>query len=108
MWDPTCLVSPACEENKSVYRLSTPPTPLLSEAMSISPQKPSLAKEGLQPVTKEIEVVTVKRERRKVQSSSDLLAQALEQARITSAPKSEDKQEAPAAVAPPAKSSSAR
>ena len=24
MWDPTCLVSPACEETKSVYRLSTP------------------------------------------------------------------------------------
>ena len=33
MWDPACLAS---EETKSVYRLSTPPTPLLNEAMSIS------------------------------------------------------------------------
>ena len=82
----TCLVSPACEETKSVYRLSTPPTPLLDEPMP-SPQKPSPAKERLQTVTEEVEVVkevTVKKGRRKVQSRSDLLAQALEQARITS------------------------
>ena len=81
----TCLVSPACEETKSVYRLSTPPTPLLNEPMP-SPQKPSPAKERLQTVTEEVEVVkevTVKKGRRKVQSRSDLLAQALEQARIT-------------------------
>ena len=101
MWDPACLASLACEETKSVYRLSTPPTPLLDEAMSVSPQKPSLAKERLLPVTKEIEVVTVTRERRKVQSRSDLLAQVLEQARITSAAKSEDKdEETPAAATP--------
>ena len=50
MWDPTCLVSPACEETKSVYRLSTPPTPLLDEPMP-SPQKPSPAKERLETVT---------------------------------------------------------
>ena len=86
MWDPTCLVSPACEETKSVYRLSTPPTPLLDEPMP-SPQKPSPAKERLQTVTEEVEVtkeVTVKKETRKVQSHSELLAQALEQARISS------------------------
>ena len=66
--------------------LSTPPTPLLDEPMP-SPQKPSPAKERLQTVTEEVEVVkevTVKKGRRKVQSRSDLLAQALEQARITS------------------------
>ena len=88
MWDPTCLISPACEETNSVYRLSTPPTPLLDEPMP-SPQKPSPAKERLQTVTEEVEVVkevTVKKGRRKVQSRSDLLAQAFEQARITSPP----------------------
>ena len=53
--------------------------------MSVSPQKPSPAKERLQPVTEEIEVVTVKKERRKVQSCPDILAQALEQAKIISA-----------------------
>ena len=86
MWDPTCLVSPACEETRSIYRLSTPPTPLLDEPMP-SPQKPSPAKERLQTVTEEVEVtkeVTVKKETRKVQSRSELLAQALEQARISS------------------------
>ena len=65
MWDPTCLISPACEETKSVYPLSTPPTPLLDEAMSVSPQKSSPAKERLQTVTEEVEVVkevTVKKE----------------------------------------------
>ena len=106
MWDPTCLVSPACEETKSVYRLSTPPTPLLDEAMSVSPQKSSPTKERLQPVTEEAEVVKVvmvKKERRKVQSRSDLLAQALEQARITSATKSKDnRDEPPAAKSSPA------
>ena len=86
MWDPTCLVSPACEETRSVYRLSTPPTPVLDEPMP-SPQKPSPAKERLQTVTEEVTVVKeviVKKESRKVQSRSDLLAQALEQARLTS------------------------
>ena len=63
-------------------------------------------------MTEEIEVVnvvTAKKERRKVQSRSDLLEQALEQARITSAAKSEDnRDEAPAtAEPPPAKSSPA-
>ena len=85
MWDPACLVSPACEETRSIYRLSTPPTPFLNEPMP-SPQKPSPAKERLQTITK-VEVVKeviVKKERRKVQSRSDLLAQALEQARLTS------------------------
>ena len=85
MWDPTCLVSSACEETRSVYRLSTPPTPVLDEPMP-SPQKPSPAKEQLQTIT-EVEVVKeviVKKESRKVQSRSDLLAQALEQARLTS------------------------
>ena len=85
MWDPTCLVSPACEETRSIYRLSTPPTPLLDEPMP-SPQKPSPAKERLQTIT-EVEVVKeviVKKESRKVQSRSDLLAKALEQARISS------------------------
>ena len=52
MWDPTCLVSPACEETRSVYRLSTPPTPLLDEPMP-SPQKPSPAKERLQTITED-------------------------------------------------------
>ena len=55
MWDPTCLVSPACEETRSIYRLSTPPTPLLDEPMP-SPQKPSPVKERLQTIT-EVEVV---------------------------------------------------
>ena len=85
MWDPTCLVSPACEETRSVYRLNTPPTPVLDEPMP-SPQKPSPAKERLQTIT-EVEVVKeviVKKESRKVQSRSDLLAQALEQTRLTS------------------------
>ena len=51
-----------------------------------SPQKPSPAKERLQTIT-EVEVVKeviVKKESRKVQSRSDLLAQALEQTRLTS------------------------
>ena len=104
MWDPACLVSPACEETKSIYHLSTPPTPLLDEAMSVSPQKSSPAKERLQTVTEEIEVVkevTVKQERRKVQSCSDLLAQELEQARITS-PATAKPKPSPAADSPPA------
>ena len=86
MWDPACLVSPACEETRSIYRLSTPPTPLLDEPMP-SPQKPSPVKERLQTVTEQVEVVKeviVKKESRKVQSRSDLLAQALEQTRLTS------------------------
>ena len=66
--------------------LPRPPTPLLDEPMP-SPQKPSPAKERLQTVTEEVEVVrevAVKKGKWKIQSRSDLLAQALEQARITS------------------------
>ena len=33
MWDPSCLVSPTCEETKSIYYHSDVPTPLLNEAM---------------------------------------------------------------------------
>ena len=60
MWDPSCLVSYSSEETRSVYHVSTPPTPLLDEAMLLIPSKPGQAKEEQQSDTEDVEEVGIK------------------------------------------------
>ena len=109
MWDPTCLASPACEETRSIYRLSTPPTPVVDEPMP-SPQKPSPAKEWLQTVTEEeVEIVgevIVNKHTLKPPSRSDIIARAMRQSKSSPVTITLNSSESSPAKSPPAPATS--
>ena len=103
MWDPTCLASPACEETRSIYRLSTPPTSVVDEPMP-SPQKPSPVKERLQTVAEEEVEIVREVIVNKPPSRTDIIARAMRQSKSSPVTITLNSSESSPAKSPPASS----